>query len=580
MKEFEKIKSQLKQIGEITEGTTNANLWNQEAIVRKKIKALKAFQDKNIQDFDKVTVGYLQLLDKISVRVLANYNKKNQTDFQFEEIVSKDRGGYVSSGILSVLITNHIPELVADEFNKYFPENPKEEYEEARKLKRKVFLHLGDTNTGKTFHALERLKTASNGVYLAPLRILALEVYEKLNKDQVPCHLITGEEEIITEGAKHISSTIEKLNIHQSFDVAVIDEIQMIDNSQRGQGWTRALLGLCCEEIHICGALNAKDLIVKILTDCGDTYEIKEYKRLTRLEIEEDPFELKQVRKGDALVEFSKKRVLFLYKLLMEKGIKPSVIYGDLPPEVRKMQYESFISGESGVLVTTDAIGMGVNLPIRRILFMSIQKFDGDEVRYLTRQEVKQIAGRAGRIGIYETGYVGACNTLDCQYIADCLEKKDTILSEAVLEPSEAILKIHNLPLNEKIALWSTRQEKLEYYRKMDIRDYLLLLESIKSYHLSEEIQFRLMRLPFDVNQTELLLCFITYVEEYFVRKRMEIQKPDMTAETLFSLETYYQKINLYYSFCKSFKIEFDEQWVYTERATVSKRINSLLLKY
>src|SRR5690606_29665508 len=64
-------------------------------------------------------------------------------------------------------------------------------------------LHIGETNTGKTFRALESLKQASSGCYLAPLRLLALEVYEKLNADGIPCNLKTGEEEKETDGAKH-----------------------------------------------------------------------------------------------------------------------------------------------------------------------------------------------------------------------------------------------------------------------------------------------------------------------------------------------------------------------------------------
>jgi ATP-dependent RNA helicase SUPV3L1/SUV3 len=99
--------------------------------------------------------------------------------------------------------------------------------------------------------------------------------------------------------------------------------------------------------------------------------------------------------------------VLELSKYFQDRGIKNSSIYGDLPPEVRRMQYQAFINGESRILITTDAIGMGVNLPIRRIIFMTLQKFDGVELRYITSQEVKQIGGRAGRKGIYDIGYVG-----------------------------------------------------------------------------------------------------------------------------------------------------------------------------
>ena len=578
LREFDILSSQIKQTEEVVRHTKNGKLWNIEAAVRKKIKALNDLDDKQFKDFNSVYKRHLQLLDEISVRLLDHYNKKNSTDYDFKEIVATDRKGYVSSGIISVLITSHIPALTAEEFIKYFPLNPKDEYEAARTMKRTIYMHLGDTNTGKTFNALERLKQAKHGVYLAPLRLLALENFEKLNKENSPCNLITGEEEILVENANHVSSTIEKLNIEKTYDVAVIDEIQMIENSQRGQAWTRALLGLKCKEIHLCGALNAKELILRILKDCNDDFVIKEYSRQTPLEVYWKPFQLNDADKGDAIIAFSKRRVLELSKFFQNKGIVNSVIYGDLPPEVRMLQYEAFIKGISSILITTDAIGMGVNLPIKRILFMDIQKFDGEDIRYLTTQEVKQIGGRAGRKGIYEVGYVGT-KGINQQFIKDCLEMEDENLEMAVIGPSEAILKIKSLPLREKLALWSTKPVNLNYYRKMDVRDYLLVLDAIKQYKLPEPDQYKLMNIPFNVNDDEMMLCFLSFIEEHYKENKVEITKPKANDETLFELERYYQKINLYYSFSKNFNISFDEIWVYEERRNVSKSINNLLLK-
>ena len=143
------------------------------------------------------------------------------------------------------------------------------------------------------------------------------------------------------------------------------------------------------------------------------------------------------------------------------------------------MQYEQFINKENKVLVTTDAIGMGVNLPIRRIIFMSIRKFDGEEVRELTSQEVKQIAGRAGRKGIYDTGYVAGVSDTH-NFISRKLEVKDDTIKQAVIGPSEAILTIKSLPLNEKLVLWKTRESKIDYYTKMDISEYLLNIRKNK----------------------------------------------------------------------------------------------------
>ena len=73
---------------------------------------------------------------------------------------------------------------------------PKDEYPLARTMKRHFILHIGPTNSGKTYEALERLKTAASGVYLGPLRLLALEIYDRFHGEGIPCAMVTGEETI------------------------------------------------------------------------------------------------------------------------------------------------------------------------------------------------------------------------------------------------------------------------------------------------------------------------------------------------------------------------------------------------
>ncbi len=574
--EFDYLKKQYPKLKRQVGETKNNKLWHLEAIVRNRIKDLRTVAPNHLSGYEQIYDGYVKLLREVSVRLLEHYNKTNQTDYQFDEIIKGDFKGYLASGVISVLVTNHIPQIVAQEFNRLLPENPKEEYPMARNIKRKFFLHLGETNTGKTYNALQRLKQCNNGVYLAPLRILALENYERLNQEQVPCNLLTGEEEIIVEGARHSSCTVEKANILRAYDVAVIDEIQLVSDSQRGDAWTRAILGLCCPEIHLCGALNTKAQLIRMIQDCGDEFEIKEYSRLVPLQMQKAPVKLTDVAYGDALVAFSKRKVLSLSRYFSEQGIHNSVIYGDLPPEVRRLQYDAFISGENRILISTDAIGMGVNLPIKRIVFTEIEKFDGVEFRSLSSQEAKQIAGRAGRIGIYEIGYV-ACMESDILFIENQLQVQDDEIETAVVGPSEAILNIGRLPLREKLALWSTREESFEYYRKKDVRDYILILDRLKPYRLSETVEWRLMMLPFDVNNGELLRQFICYVEECFTLKAEALSKPTLNAHGLSIYEVYYQKVNLYYSFSKSLNLPFDEPWVYETRKRISDEINRLL---
>lgn len=57
-----------------------------------------------------------------------------------------------------------------------------EHFPEARKRVRKVFLHLGPTNSGKTHNALQALMRAESGAYCGPLRLLALEKFEEVGE--------------------------------------------------------------------------------------------------------------------------------------------------------------------------------------------------------------------------------------------------------------------------------------------------------------------------------------------------------------------------------------------------------------
>ena len=129
----------------------------------------------------------------------------------------------------------------------------------------KYVLHIGETNTGKTFQALKRLKQAQTGIYLAPLRLLALEVYETLRKSGIQCALKTGEEEKNIKNATHYSCTIEMFTEKDRYDVIVIDEAQMIADQNRGFSWFRAINNARAQEVHIIGSQSSKSMIINLL---------------------------------------------------------------------------------------------------------------------------------------------------------------------------------------------------------------------------------------------------------------------------------------------------------------------------
>ena len=74
----------------------------------------------------------------------------------------------------------YVPQAIRTSLSLLLALNPKDEYPEARAMRRHFVIHLGGTNTGKTYAGFQRLIRAGTGVYLAPLRLLALEAQETL----------------------------------------------------------------------------------------------------------------------------------------------------------------------------------------------------------------------------------------------------------------------------------------------------------------------------------------------------------------------------------------------------------------
>jgi ATP-dependent RNA helicase SUPV3L1/SUV3 len=284
---------------------------------------------------------------------------------------------------------------------------------DARALQRSVTLYVGPPNSGKTHAAFERLAQAHDGAYLAPLRLLALEGRDRLVARGVPCSLLTGEENVPAPGARVVSSTIEMVDTRRPIDVAVIDEAQMIFDASRGWAWTQAIVGVPANELVIICSEYAVPALQNLLGLCGERCRVRAFERKQHVELLPRPLALKSLRHGDAVVAFSRREVLTLRDAIAESGHPVSVIYGALPPEVRRREAERFASGESHILVATDAIGMGLNLPIRRVIFSTLSKFDGLDDRLLTEAEVHQIAGRAGRFGIHEEGFAGVLETAE-----------------------------------------------------------------------------------------------------------------------------------------------------------------------
>ncbi|MFZ7942667.1 MULTISPECIES: helicase-related protein [Bacillaceae] len=425
-------------------------------------------------------------------------------------------------------------------------------------------LHIGETNTGKTHHALERMKTANSGLYLAPLRLLALEVYDKLNAEGTPCSLKTGEEEKVTPGAQHISCTVEMFHEKEVYEVVVIDEAQMITDKDRGFSWYKAITKAHADEVHIIGSKNSKHMLLELLGDSN--IEIHEYSRDTPLEVENKEFHIKHCKRGDALICFSRRRVLETASRLQNDGYSVSMIYGSMPPETRKKQIEQFNKGKTKVIVATDAIGMGLNLPIRRIVFLENDKFDGTRRRLLTSQEVKQIAGRAGRKGIYDVGKVAF--TSDIKKMRNLLLQEDEPVHTFSIAPTNSVFErfqryYHDL--GTFFELWG-KFESPKGTKKASLSEEKSLYQLIAGTEI--EARFSLMdlygflHLPFSKNEQVLTRQWEDTM--YAIMLGRELPEPVVKERSLEELELSYKAIGLHLLFL--YRLGEKTEAIYWER--------------
>ncbi len=531
-----------------------------------------------------VNEEFLPKLMQLDISVLLE-EQKNGVNGEFLAYLRRAMPGRICQETLFTLYPRFRQHKVKNKILELVPMRPEMEFSEVREMRRRFILHIGPTNSGKTFQSLERLKLAERGVYLGPLRLLALEVYEQMKKSGVPCAMRTGQECIEEEDSRVTASTIEMADFDEDYDIAVIDEAQMVTDPDRGHSWTKAILGLRAGEIHICMSPAAEQAVIHLIELCGDDYEIQRYIRKTELICEEEPFRFPEdVKQGDALIVFSKKSVLDVAGRLEEQRVDASVIYGSLPPEIRRRQMRQFNSGRTKVVVATDAIGMGLNLPVRRIVFLQADKYDGVSRRPLLVSEIKQIAGRAGRFGIYNSGYVNAMGKEELEYIRERYEAQEEPVTQVNLGFPQILLDI-DAPLDELLKIWHDVTPS-EPFVKENIDEALYLYEQARRWKNmidgfeNKHILYKMITCPIDIKDKRVVALWLLYCKTYTAD--VSLEKPVLyrdKSKGIMQYETYYKQLDLYYQFSHRMQKVLDEEWLNTEREKTEMAIMRYLSK-
>jgi ATP-dependent RNA helicase SUPV3L1/SUV3 len=200
------------------------------------------------------------------------------------------------------------------------------------------------------------------------------------------------------------------------------------------------------------------------------------------------------------------------------------LVYGGLPPLVRLEQARLFNSPDNpyDILLATDAIGHGLNLNIRRIIFYTMSKFDGTTIRDLEDNEIRQIAGRAGRYGsIYPDGIVTTFTKNDLTLLKSAMSSRDIPpLEIAGLFPTSVQLehlahKMKGASLPEILvsAASSNRMDELQYFF-CNVED---AIEIAKMMHTVEGLTIRdridLLMTPVQTDEPLAMNTFYVYVK-------------------------------------------------------------------
>jgi ATP-dependent RNA helicase SUPV3L1/SUV3 len=254
---------------------------------------------------------------------------------------------------------------------------------------------LGPTNTGKTHGCVSRMLEYDSGMIGLPLRLLAREVYERIQREAGPdaVAFITGEERQVPRNARYWVCTTEAMPVEREVDFLAVDEVQLAASPTRGHIFTERLLHARGRfETWFLGASTMRSVIAQLVP----TTQFRSAKRLSKLSFS-GAIPLAKLPSRAAVVAFSTPRVYELAERLRVRKGGVAVVLGALSPKTRNAQVAMYQAGEVDHLVATDAIGMGLNMSLSHVALSAVHKFDGRNQRALSDAELAQIAGRAGR---------------------------------------------------------------------------------------------------------------------------------------------------------------------------------------
>jgi superfamily II RNA helicase len=407
--------------------------------------------------------------------------------------------------------------------------NPFDWQEKAKEYK--DLLIIAPTGAGKTIAAYNWAFSSDDVervIFTAPIKALSNERYLELKKAGKDVGILTGDVKI-NENAKILCMTQEIYTNHYAHlpnQRVIIDEIHyMFQDQQRARSYAEGLYK------------TSKDSSILLLSATITKRAVEYFEKIAQrdldiIEIQERPVKTEYVgevyfeelvnyqpalifvfsMKGvisiaEKLAEYneevgntpSKKDLQEIYNLAEEFQIYDSkliqlatknvgVYHGNLRYKEKLFMETLFRRNLIKFLVGTDALALGVNLPSKTVIFAQLSKYyDGP----ISKREFLQMAGRSGRLGLWDNGYVGFMHTPFEAFGYDT-EELYYMLLEKSLEPEEIIVA----PSYKLIVKSLSFKDLVENSPKVKelIGKEVEAISNLSSKEISEEEKFELRK--------------------------------------------------------------------------------------
>lgn len=247
------------------------------------------------------------------------------------------------------------------------------------------------------------------------------------------------------------------------------------------------------------------------------------------------------------------------FKQYTEKGI--GTYYGSMLPKEKLATEILFKKGLIDVVVGTDALSLGVNLPAETVIFAQLAKYYTGP---LAPSEFYQMAGRAGRKGYFDTGYIGLYEKED--YESYDFEYAQKYLLEEIVNQNIENMKIDVginfkkilsfIPINEKTNNYILNLKTKDEYEKEKVKD----LNKMIKEEIDDIVDISLLH-ESEVNIRKRKTKEISYFFTLLNKSCQESKEKDAIVDVL--KEIYFHEVdilkNIY--FCKLFlNDKFDEE--------------------